>query len=181
MHQNLEPRFPSPQLPTPRAMPDGQNKLAFYAIRPKDPNGGVFTTWPSAMTAGYIQKQGYGNAAKFDNENDAMAFAASPALEQVPRNHVVRRLPAVARLIIFSWLMTFFFVGMYVAASQFAKWWGCGQNTMHTMSDVVCLGLSKMMTAAQEHFQSAIVIIFTQIVGSFTYFAAYMTGLFLDE
>ena len=81
----------------------------FYAIR-GGPNAGIYVEWDAAQTAGFMQKQGFGNAARFGTRSSAEDYAVSAPVSERRVVGLVRIVDHGA-LIVPTWARPSGFVG----------------------------------------------------------------------
>lgn len=148
--------------------------VAFYALR-GGPNAGVYTTFADAQTAGFMRKQGFGNAAKFGSREEAEAYSTSrPQPETVQRvQGFVARLPFMARLLLF-WLFVnvFCFGGYYIVKAGYDY-----RNCVDNLGDVFCLVFSEIETTFRKTVASNALGFASQFAGGIVLFAAYLANI----
>lgn len=157
-------------------MPPTVIHTRFYAIR-GGPNAGIYVEWDAAQTAGFMQKQGFGNAARFGTRSSAENYAVSAPVSEARQKMVsfLGNTPPVFKLMGFLFMMNLFCFGGSYVVEYVEGWLGCGAGRA---ADVQCNALARIklwMSDMVIYYTHATVI---QIIGTLTLGAAWFWGLF---
>ena len=151
-------------------------KTNLYAIRGGD-GAGVYSEWDAAQTAGFMRKQGYGNAARFDTQLPAENYAMSDPQSESRQKMVsfLAKTPPVFKLMGFLLMMNLFCFGGSYVVEYAEEWNNCGAGRA---ADVQCNALMRM-----KLWMSDMVIYYThvtvvQIIATLTLGTAWFWGLF---
>ena len=108
-------------------MPPVTIHTRFYAIR-GGPNAGIYVEWDAAQTAGFMRKQGFGNAARFSTRSSAEDYAVSAPVSESRQKMVsfLGNTPPLFKLMGFLFMMNIFCFGGSYVVEYVEGWLGCG-------------------------------------------------------
>jgi|DEB0MinimDraft_12_1074336.scaffolds.fasta_scaffold23745_2 hypothetical protein len=116
---------------------------SFYAVRGGSTRG-VYNTFPAAQDAGFMRKQGYGNAARFTTLHDAEVYAASFPQPEAPRRIKawVGNTPVIVRLVVGWLVLNFLLVKSAQVVEHYREAWNCGSRDK--IGDIYCKNIKQL-------------------------------------
>lgn len=157
-------------------------KKKVYVIRGGNKEG-IYNDWSEALSAGFLKKQGYGNACKIEGDAEEVDTKADAFLQTPPNDERVAKarqyvdnLPYFIKLILFLILTLIGIVCFFYTLMYFGKYMGC-EDSFTSRTAPVCVFVVEIQQTLVEH-QSVLMKVFAaEIIALIVFISASITNV----
>ena len=151
-----------------------------YAVRGGEGHG-LYDTYADALDAGWLQRQGYGNAVKFPARQREFAeqwLARSP----LPNGRAasvqtwIQKQHFLVRLTLTSLIATISLAGLFHMLVYLDSYIGCDKSVVIATTPM-CIGITNVKTFVTSKIVEITNLVFAQIVSGIGVFAMYLGGM----
>tara|TARA_R110002012_G_scaffold271858_1_gene457164 strand:- start:1599 stop:2075 length:477 start_codon:yes stop_codon:yes gene_type:complete len=153
-------------------------KAKYYAVRDEKASL-ILDNWGDAVNHGFIQKQGHGNAVKFNTKKEAEKWVKHKAFPMTASSAVksyIQKQHFLVRLAVFSLLATMSLSSGFYMLVKLENYLNC-RNDVIIGSSSVCVSLRKVSITISGEFNKLIDIILYEVIGVVLIFSSWVVGL----
>lgn len=150
--------------------------VSYYAVRGGE-TAGVYDDWGDAVNAGYMRKQGHGNAVKFDTREAAERFVAHRPFAEGTAGRVqgwVQRQHFLFRASLFAVTATTALATLFNLSIWARGYFECNKVFMSTTN--LCMGLTKLSLVVSNHMNTLVDYFMYEVIAVVGILVAWMVG-----